>query len=65
MEGKTAKEEKVEQVMSSRRSKVESLRGRLLRRAEGMLKKGEEIGGLGLLSGAGSQTEQTGEGTTG
>ena len=62
MEGKTAKEEKVEQVMSSRKSKVGSLRGRLLRRAKGMLKKGEEIGGLGLLSG---QTELTGEGTTG
>ena len=65
MEGKRAKEEKVEQVMSSRRSKVGSLRGRLLRRAEGMLKKGEEIGGLGLLSGAEGQTELTGEGATG
>lgn len=64
MERKRAREEKVEQMMSPRKAKVESLTERL-RRAEGMWRTGEGIGGLGLLSGAENQTEQAAEGTGG
>ena len=62
MERTRAREEKVEQMMSPRRAKVESLRGRL-RREEGTWRIGEGTGGLGLLSK--SQTEETAEGARG
>ena len=48
MERRRAKEEKVEQMTSPRRSKVESLRGRL-RREEGTWRRREGAGGLGSL----------------
>ena len=66
MKRKRAKEEKVEQKMIPRRAKVESLRGRRLRRAGGKRRIGEGTGGLGsLLPDAEIQTEQTAEGTGG
>ena len=66
MEKKKAREETFELMMNPRKAKVESLRGRQLRKVEGKWRRGEGTGGLGLLSpGAESQTEQTAEGTGG
>ena len=62
MERKRAREEKVGQMMSLRKARVESLR-KQMRREEGMWKTGEGIGGLGSLSK--SQTEETAEGARG
>ena len=66
IERKRGEEEKVEQRMNPWRAKVESLRGRRLRRAGGKWRLGEGIGGLDSLSPAAEiQTEQTVEGTGG
>ena len=63
MERKRAEEEKVGLMKSLRKARVESLRGRRLRREEGMSRTREGTDGLG--SSSESQTEQTAEGARG
>ena len=64
MERRKAEEEKFEPMM--RKVKVESSKGRRLRKVEGKWRRREGTGGLGLSStGAENQTEQTAEGRGG